>query len=68
MVAAGPAVGAKMNAATVNGRHLMVLKNELEAVGVNPAMDPEKVGSTVLSEDDVVSGKYLALCAIYLRS
>jgi len=39
---------------------LMVVKKELEAAGVKPAMDPEMVGATVLSEDDVASGKFLA--------
>ncbi len=60
LAAAGPALGAEMNAAAINGRHLMVVKKELEAAGVKPAMDPEKVGATVLSEDDVASGKSLA--------
>jgi hypothetical protein len=60
LAAAGPAVGAEMNAAAINGRHLMVVKKELEAAGVKPAMDPEMVGATVLSEDDVASGKFLA--------
>ncbi len=60
LAAAGLALGAEMNAAAINGRHLMVVKKELEAAGVKPAMDPEKVGPTVLSEDDVASGKFLA--------
>ena len=44
LAAAGPAVGAEMNAAAINGRHLIAVKKELEAAGVKPAMDPAKVG------------------------
>jgi hypothetical protein len=43
LAAAGPAVGAEMNAVAINGRHLMAVKKELEAAGVKPAMDPAKV-------------------------
>jgi hypothetical protein len=39
---------------------LMAVKKELEAAGVKPAVDPAKVGATVLSEDDVAPGKFLA--------
>jgi hypothetical protein len=61
LAAAGPAVGAEMNdSAAMSGRHLMAVKKELEAAGVKPAMDPAKVGATVLSEDDFASGKFLA--------
>jgi uncharacterized iron-regulated membrane protein len=36
LAAAGPAVGAEMNAVAINGRHLLVVKKELKAARVKP--------------------------------
>jgi hypothetical protein len=36
------------------GRHFRAVKKELEAAGVNPAMDPEAVGATFYRKADVV--------------
>jgi hypothetical protein len=36
------------------GRHFLVIKKELEAAGVKPAMDPEKIGATFYSRNEVI--------------
>lgn len=37
------------------GRHHMVVKKELDAAGVKPAMNPEKVGATIYRRSDLVA-------------
>jgi hypothetical protein len=38
-----------------HGRHFRKLKQELDADGVRPALDPEKVGATFYRRDEVLA-------------